>query len=412
MARNGGINTFLVLARKDGVRVAFLTAIFHIKNILFKGGASICDKYAFLDIPESSWKEINYSDKSDKHILWFIPDFGIGSGGHNTIFRFVSLLEHQGIRSDICICGKSQWGSPDKVRAVIRNYFYPIDVNVFINSSDSSFNPKSSYEIGIATSWETAYFLRGADNVKSKFYFVQDFEPFFYPRNSEYFFAENTYKMGFKGITAGSWLQEKLYEDYGMNCISFDFGFDVNSFTTPKKVINKQKRLLFYARPPTERRGFEMGVLALQKVVEWNRDVEIVMLGWDIGGFTIPFPCQNLGVVPAGELPEIYATCQVGLVLSFTNLSLLPIELLAAGCEVVINKGRNNNWGDGGQGLFHYADTDPQSIADTIIQILNGDIPPVDVQKKDNFLSGKSWVKEGDKLGRYLKTFIDSSCDN
>ena len=49
-----------------------------------------------------------------------------------------------------------------------------------------------------------------------KCYFVQDFEPSFFAPGSEWGFAEDTYRFGFHGITAGHWLADKLRNDYGM----------------------------------------------------------------------------------------------------------------------------------------------------------------------------------------------------
>lgn len=42
------------------------------------------------------------------------------------------------------------------------------------------------------------------------------------------------------------------------------------------------------------------------------------------------------------ELSSIYHDSQACLVLSLTNASLLPLELLAAGCVPVMNDGENN----------------------------------------------------------------------
>ena len=56
-----------------------------------------------------------------------------------------------------------------------------------------------------ATGWETAYPVFNDAGDARKCYFVQDFEPLFYPVGSEYVLAENTYRFNFFGITAGKW---------------------------------------------------------------------------------------------------------------------------------------------------------------------------------------------------------------
>lgn len=44
------------------------------------------------------------------------------------------------------------------------------------------------------------------------------------------------------------------------------------------------------------------------------------------------------------ELPDLYSQCDAALVLSLSNVSLLPLELMACGCLVVSNRGPNVEW--------------------------------------------------------------------
>lgn len=69
----------------------------------------------------------------------------------------------------------------------------------------------------------------------SKFYFVQDYEPFFFPHGSYYELAKNTYKFGFRGITAGDWIKDKLIADFGMKADSFGFSYDKDMYVPLKK---------------------------------------------------------------------------------------------------------------------------------------------------------------------------------
>ena len=121
----------------------------------------------------------------------------------------------------------------------------------------------------------------------------------------------------------------------------FDFGADLDIYR-PRKKEAKKKQICFYGRPVTERRAFEIGVLALAKFHKLHPDYNIVFFGWDVSDFDIPFPYENRGIVDPSELAEIYHESQACLVLSLTNASLLPLELLAAGCVPVMNDGENN----------------------------------------------------------------------
>ncbi len=254
---------------------------------------------------------------------------------------------------------------------------------------------------------QTAYYVRAFSNCRKKAYFVQDFEPYFFAKGSNYFFAEETYRFGFYGITAGEWLKEKLTSEYGMQCESFGFSYDKDLYTFRKREADGGvKRVFFYARPPTERRGFELGMMALNKLCEKYPETEIVFAGWDISNYEIPFKHKNAGVVSIDKLCDIYSMCDLALIISFTNLSLLPLEVLASGCPVVTNKGRNNDWIDN-DNMFIYSEMDINSLANTMEQVLNKDIDVTPyLERASKYLSTASWTKEADKVNNTIKDLL------
>jgi hypothetical protein len=127
-------------------------------------------------------------------ILWFIPDFSIGSGGHLNIFRMILNLYKLGIKSDIAICGNSQWVNESIAKETIDKHFCKLDSKITILEEKKDIRLLSGYTAGIATSWQTAYYVNYFDNCSKKIYFVQDYEPYFYPAGSGYIFAKNTYR--------------------------------------------------------------------------------------------------------------------------------------------------------------------------------------------------------------------------
>lgn len=108
-----------------------------------------------------------------------------------------------------------------------------------------------------ATSWITAYPVRNARVDAAKFYFVQDFEPWFFPVGTDSVLAENTYRFGLYGITAGRWLAQKLSADYGMECDHYEFGSDFGRYSYTNS--GRRSKIFFYARPVTARRGLSSG---------------------------------------------------------------------------------------------------------------------------------------------------------
>lgn len=298
-----------------------------------------------------------------KTINWVIPDFTIGSGGHLNIFRIVKKLEEKGFNCRINIDGPTHFSSSAAARECIQQHFFPIAAEVSIGRE--ALQPAAAT---FATSWTTAYTVRDFVASGKKYYFVQDFEPYFYAHGSEYCFAEDTYRFGFKAITAGNWLAEKLAQEYDMETLPFRFSYDRELYK-PHPRTSETKRVFFYARPVTPRRAFELGLLTLAKLHEKNPHIELVLAGWDVSSYHLPFPYINMGVSPVEKLPEIYSQCDVALVLSFTNLSLLPLEAMACNCAVVSNTGAHVEWLlDNTNTCF--SDTNPEALSETILQLL------------------------------------------
>lgn len=276
---------------------------------------------------------------SQDSINWVIPDFGVGSGGHLNIFRLVVGLEKHGFNCRIIIDGPSHFENPIAARECIRNLFFPVEADVYIGKE--TMPPAWAT---VATSWQTAYAVRDFQATKKKFYFVQDFEPLFYASGSEKVFAEDTYRFGFYGITAGQWLADTLQSDYEMETYAYGFSFDKNLYEPKLRRNNDSRCLFFYARPVTTRRGFELGMMVLAKVINQMPEIKVIFAGWDVSKYEITYPHLNAGIVPLEELADLYSQCDLGLVLSFTNVSLLPLELMASGCPVVSNNGPNVQW--------------------------------------------------------------------
>ena len=361
------------------------------------GGLDLFEPYRFVlrkeKVPFD--KEAYEKAKNGKKIInWIIPEMGLSSGGHINIFRFVMMLQKAGFLNRIYIIKPLAFHSSKECRAFLKqNYVLDLEeIEVSINIAEMGFAHAT-----IATSWQTAYALRDFDNTVSKFYFVQDFEPYFFPVGSEYAFAENTYKFGFRGLTAGDWLKNKLHDEYGMQTESFSFSYDHKLYTAGEK-RDEVPRIFFYARPVTERRNFELGLLALNEIAKRRADVEVIFAGWDIRNYTIPFRHKNLGSLRQDKLADLYAQCDMCLVLSVTNLSLLPLEVMASNSVAVCTRGANSEWLVNDDNAI-LVDFDPDDIADKICYYLEHKEELAAVRKRGlAFANATSWETEGEKV--------------
>jgi glycosyltransferase involved in cell wall biosynthesis len=331
-------------------------------------------------------------------INWVVPPWGFGSGGHLNIFRFVYYLEQEGFNCRIVVVGEPKPLSAEDAYKQINNWFFPLkgDVYIGINSAPPA-------HITIATSWQTAYYVRSFQSTVHRCYFVQDFEPYFYAAGAEYAWAEETYRFGFFGITAGSWLKDKLAADYGMRTEAFSFSYDRNLYSQHKRREPEIRRIFFYARPPTERRAFQLGILVLDEVTRRMPEVKVIFAGWDISEYHIPFEHLNGGVLGLHELPDLYSQCDVALVLSFTNLSLLPLELMACGTPVVSNRAPCTEWLLNKDNCLLASPT-VEALADALCNVLTTPIEVVRL-RHGGFVTAActDWKIEANKVGDILR---------
>lgn len=356
----------------------------------------VCEFYEFLAPPA---EQLPPPDNIEPNTInWIIPGFEVGSGGHLNIFRMIWGLEKLGYRSRLHIVGGCQFSSGEAAREAIVAHFCPLAAEVRIGEESLE-----AAEFTVATSWITAYTVRRFSATNHKVYFIQDMEPWFSPHGSAYVFAEATYGFGFTGITAGKWLSGLMTENYGMKAYPFGFSYEHDRYA-PRPRKPGTRKVFFYARHVTPRRGFELGMLALKMVHDQLPDIEFVLAGWDTSGYVVPFPHLNAGVVALDELPDLYSQCDAALVISLTNISLLPLELIACGCPVVSNSGPNVEWLLTDRETAMIADASPEALAAALVELLQDHELHARLSENGlNFARQSNWADEARKVHGYLE---------
>src|SRR5262249_40111769 len=142
-------------------------------------------------------------------INWVTTPAGPGSGGHTTSFRIIKYLDKVGYDNRIFFYNTHR-ADHKYFEGIAREHY-----GLVSPIGDIRDGMPDAHGV-VATSWPTAYAAFNAACTGKRFYFVQDFEPYFEPIGTFSVIAENTYRMGFHGITAGEWLARKLSREYGM----------------------------------------------------------------------------------------------------------------------------------------------------------------------------------------------------
>jgi len=255
--------------------------------------------------------------------------------------------------------------------------------------------PVSEGDVFMFTGWWTAYCTQEAYvEFKEKYgispnpyiYFIQDYEPGFYPWSSRYLLADSTYRNDNKQIAIFN--SKLLYEFFKKNDYSFykEYAFEpvlnaglrevlLNNVDT---TVEKKKKILVYGRPTTERNAFSLVIFALKKFVEKMDNVEeweFVSAGEyhdkvDLGKGKYLESVGKLSITQYAEMMmETYAGISL---MSSPHPSYPPLEMSEFGVKVITNTYANKDLSSFNDNIISVANVSPDNIAEQLKNICDG----------------------------------------
>ena len=250
----------------------------------------------------------------------------------------------------------------------------------------------SDNDIFIFTGWWTAYCIQ-TEYLKRKsegfvpglfIYFIQDYEPGFYPWSSRYLLADSTYKSEFNQIAIFNSLE--LRDFFHNNSYSFfkEYYFEPILNDGLKRVlhdlpsrIEKKKQILVYGRPNTSRNAFELLVEALRIWVcnfsnseEW----EVLSAGElhdavDLGNGLL---LKSVGKLTIDEYANVLKDSYAGISLMVSpHPSYPPLEMAVYGMKVITNSYQNKDISKFNNNIVSLKNCSPVSIAEELQKICN-----------------------------------------
>ncbi|MBD7958551.1 glycosyltransferase family 1 protein [Microbacterium sp. Sa4CUA7] len=264
-------------------------------------------------------------------VAWLVVPPGVGSGGHTTLFRMIQAAERAGIVNTLLLY--------DRYRGDMRLHEERIRAGWPWLTCEIAAVPQQlqGFDAYVASSWQTAHVLgaRAEGAPGSRHYFVQDFEPYFHPRGALYSLAEDSYRFGFHMIALGPMVGTAIGAATGTSPSVVPFGADTVVYRLlPERP--PREGVAFFAKRGNDRRGFRIADLALREFQSRHPQVPIHVYGDEVReqGRNV----VNHGYLSPDDLNRLYNSVVAGLVLSFTNVSLIPAELAAAGAIPVLNE--------------------------------------------------------------------------
>ncbi len=330
-----------------------------------------------------------------------VPQFRRGSGGHKTIADLVRELSALGHSVSLWLVDEEERhaGMDDAaLSGAFASFFGGVPAPLARLRDPRDF---PGADVALATGWQTVPAVLRLPGCGARAYLVQDHEPEFYGTSVERMWAEWTYRQGLFCICASPWLADVVSSSYGAAVASFDLGVDHDVYR-PLPTHRRDDLVLFYARPTTARRGVPLGVLALQELHRRRPDVEIALFG-EARELHTPFPHRHLGVLEPAALAHAYASATVGVVLSLTNPSLVPTEMLACGLPVVDLAVPSMRTTFGDDGPITLAPPDPTALADAIESLLD-DLELRATRTRDGLATAatRTWPAAGAQLATGL----------
>jgi GT2 family glycosyltransferase len=345
-----------------------------------------------------------------KSINWFIPYFHhVYYGGIYTILRFAEYFSGKGIRSRFVLYDSPAILESDVTAKIQAGFPQMRDFEVFIRRRpDVNVIPYA--DISIATLWTSAYRLLQFRHTRGKFYFIQDYEPLFYPAGSSYALAEATYRFGFHGIINSPGLYNFIADNYDIQADYFVPAVDHAVFFPSDKSFEEKERklkLFFYGRPQHDRNAFDLAIATAKKIkAHMGHRIEIVSAGsdWSPADFGVSGIIQNLGLISYHETAELYRTCDFGLILMFTkHTSYLPLELMASGAIVIANHNQAHTWllRDGANCIV--VEPSPTFITEKLVQLSeNRELQQTIRGNALKTIESVHWEQEMEKIFRFI----------
>ena len=295
-------------------------------------------------------------------------------GGYNSVFRHIDYLGKHG--HSIRLYAEPSvryWGmSASEIRTFIQQHYGEFHGDVY--AGHRNILPA---DVTIATDWSTAVTVNDHNSSDFKVYYIRDFDPeLFDDADPRYDEAAKTYDLPLHQMCLGDNLAQIIAAYSGRKPSAIDFTIDDSILGVTRTPLERREttRILFFATPGVQRKGYEIGIEALRRINAQFPYAEIMTFGSkdeELG--ILPFPGKNLGVLTQEQMRKTLKDVHILLSLSLSNVSYVTFEAMAFGTAVVeadVPAVRSLFVSEENCLL---AKLDPQAVTDAVLRLINDD---------------------------------------
>ena len=368
------------------------------------------------DIPEALHLSPSRDDNAVYRLNLIVPSVDTRHvfGGIATAMKFFEALrtalkcEARIITLDASINMSSSTASNDYIYVdCMEDSSFPFQLTPYNDRAKKTFAVRQN-DLFVATSWWSAYVIRDViewqkqafegETVNLLVYFIQDYEPGFYPWSSKYIMAESTYRMDIPTYAVfNSSLLKDFFDKEGY-AFEKSWHFDPMLNDALKAQLPrdftaiKKKQVLVYGRPGTPRNAFELVCMSLREFVanrpdarEWKfLSAGETHLDVDLGAGCFLHSIGKLSLEEYGALMlETYAG--ISLMVS-PHPSYPPLEMATFGVKTITNCYSNKNLHEFSDNIISVKACTPKEIAKQLCAICDGYRDKVSWNVNDSYL--------------------------
>ncbi|MEA1052538.1 glycosyltransferase [Lamprobacter modestohalophilus] len=307
--------------------------------------------------------------RPDRLTVTYILHRLVVAGGVLSVIQIVNELIRLGVEARIITLFEDpliyQWTKLYTKPIVVRN---PKELIANFPRSD----------VVVATLWSTApwvHEIRKKKLAKTGVYFIQDYEPWFFPPNKRRLQARvsSTYGLIEHRIVKSDWLAGQLQAD-GYSTKKISIGMDLDTFY-PRDAKPTTPIVLAMARPHTPRRGFPVVIDALARIKASRPEVEIHLFGDShLDRHKIPFSYVDHGVITDQQrMARVYSDATVFVDGSdFQGFGRCGLEAMACGTSCVLTEvGGVNEYAISDKNCSLVPPGNPETISRAILDLLD-----------------------------------------
>jgi glycosyltransferase involved in cell wall biosynthesis len=280
-------------------------------------------------------------------VLFVLPSSG-ASGGANSIVQETIGLRKLGVRVTLAVDRKNastfRYNYPElrRLEIPLKEYDEPRELADHLPSADVIVATKNVTVFEIE---EALRYVREPKGAMRVAYYVQDYEPLFYPADSDGWIRARKSYTAIKDaalFAKTDWLRNIIYENHGLKVAKVSPSIDHEIYFPKLNDAVPPFTVTAMLRPSTPRRAPWRTLRVLKSLSSNLQSARLRVFGAaaeDIAdfGMHVPEAVQNLGVLRRFEVPDVLRGSTIFLDLSdYQAFGRTALEAMACGCIPVV----------------------------------------------------------------------------